>query len=448
VLLAVTLSDQDSIRSDEPAPPGGRKKRGFAVQKSVHRIFGRTRATMLGAALLSGAALPAAGLWAGSALALPINPVCTTTTLGLTTCTFSSTHAATTWPVPAGITHLTVIAEGGSGANADAATTWHFGGGTGGPGGDYKATLTNIPAGTALSIFPGSAGNGSHGGTDVGSGGGNSTTDTYGYGGGGGGATTVTIAHHTTHNLLVVAGGGGGAGGENQSAIVLSNGGNGGGSGGVNGVDGTPAAPYFTNGGGGKTIPLGTGGTAGAHLSCTKAASPGTLLDGGNSNNVACTFAGGGGGDGYYGGGGSDSGAGAGGGSAYPAGVNTVRGITVTPDTSEHATHTGDGKVIITFQKVPTRIRPNIFFNNHQTFTVTGTLTSFGSPVAGQLVRVSTGPLHLHSCITGSNGVAHCVLTYAESIAIRNNAGRYTVTFPGSNGYLPSSASGQAIIHP
>ncbi len=97
---------------------------------------------------------------------------------------------------------------------------------------------------------------------------------------------------------------------------------------------------------------------------------------------------------------------------------------------------------------VPTHIRPNIFFNYQQTFTVTGTLTTSHHPVAGHLVRVSTGRLPLCSVTTNSQGVAKCVLTYAESIAIRNNAGRYTVTFPGSPSYLASSANGQAIIYP
>ncbi len=415
------------------------------MQESVHRIFGRTRATMLGVALLSGAALPAAGLWAGSASALP-NPNCVTT--GITvTCTFSYTGAATTWPVPAGITHLTLVAAGGSGANAK--STWTYGGGTGGRGGEYRAALTGIPVGTVLSIFPGGAGNGTTGGKDAAGGGGNGTTDltpllNVDKSGGGGGATSVSITSYSLSHLLVMAGGGGGAGAENQSAILLSNGGSGGGSGGVNGADGIPSTPG-TYGRGGVSSP---GGLNGGFLGCTTSAVSGSQVAGGNSNSGICVFAGGGGGSGYWGGGGSASGAGAGGGSAFPAGVNTVSGITVTPDTTEHATHTGNGTVTITYQKVPTHIRPNIFFNYHQTFTVTGTLDSFGGPVAHQPVIVSTGYQYLDTCFTDSHGVAECVLTYAESVAIRQNAGRYTVSFPGSSGYLPSSANGQAIIHP
>jgi len=178
------------------------------VQEPVHRIFGRTRATVLGVALLSGAALPAAGLWPASASLIGLTGC--PTSAGITTCTFSYTGSATSWTVPAGITHLTVGADGGSGASAT--TTWRFGGGTGGNGGEYRAALTGIPAGTVLSIFPGGAGNGTVGGLDAGSGGGSSTTDFNGNsGGGGGGASTVAVGG----DQLVVAGGGGGAGAEN-----------------------------------------------------------------------------------------------------------------------------------------------------------------------------------------------------------------------------------------
>jgi hypothetical protein len=97
----------------------------------------------------------------------------------------------------------------------------------------------------------------------------------------------------------------------------------------------------------------------------------------------------------------------------------------------------------------PTHIRPAIYFNILQTFTVTGTLYSFRGPVSGQHLFFSTGRISLcRPAITNSHGVASCVLSYAASVAIRQNSGRYTVSFPGSDDYLPSSATGQAIIHP
>ena len=104
------------------------------MPRKVQRVLGRTRAIALsaalmsGAALVSGVALPGAGLWAGTASALP-GPSCSSDS-GRTTCTFSYTGAATDWAVPAGVTALYVVANGGSGARAR--TTDPRGGGTGG----------------------------------------------------------------------------------------------------------------------------------------------------------------------------------------------------------------------------------------------------------------------------------------------------------------------------
>jgi hypothetical protein len=399
---------------------------------------------VLGAALLSGAALPAAGLWAGSASALP-NPNCVTVA-GLSTCTFSYTGGAIGWPVPAGITRVTVVADGASGASA--VSTFFSGGGTGGKGGEYRATLTGIPSGTTLSVFPGGMGTGITGGVNAGPGhGGNSSTDTvvhHDSGGGGGGATTVAISPFTVGHVLVAAGGGGGAGAENTSASDPANGGNGGGSGHVNGVGGFPAAASGRGLGGTTTAGGGGGGNSG----CTDPAVNGAQLDGGNSNRVDCTFVGGGGGSGYFGGGGSSIGAGAGGGSGFPATPAIVAGIHIFPDVTDHATHSGNGRVTISYRRIPTHITPDIFFNFQQTFTVVGALDSFFGPVAGQPLSFSTGFTHLCTAITNNHGVASCVLSYAKSVAIRQNSGRYTISFAGSPGYLPSIAFGQAIIFP
>lgn len=101
---------------------------------------------------------------------------------------------------------------------------------------------------------------------------------------------------------------------------------------------------------------------------------------------------------------------------------------------------------VLSCEPIPTHIRPDIYFNLRQTFTVVATLDSFRIRIAGQPVNVSTGRLHLCTATTDRHGVATCVLTYAESVAIRQNSGRYTVSFRGGDGYLPSSANGQAII--
>lgn len=413
------------------------------MPRSVHRILGRTRTTALTAALLSGAALPAAGLWAGSATALP-NPNCVTVA-GLTTCTFSYTGTALSWPVPAGISHVTVVADGASGASA--VSTFFTGGGAGGQGGEYRATLTGIPSGTTLSVFPGGTGNGIAGGANAGPGsGGRSSTDTVinsNSGGGGGGATTIALSPFSVGSVLVAAGGGGGAGAENQT-LGPANGGSGGGSGHVNGMAGFPAAASGRGIGGTPTA----GGANGGNSGCTDSAVNGAQLKGGNSNSVACAFVGGGGGSGYFGGGGSSIGAGAGGGSAFPATRATVGGIHIFPDATDHATHSGNGRVMISYRRVPTHITPDAFFNFQQTFTVAGTLHSLGRPVTGRPLSFSTGRTHLCTAITNNHGVASCVLSYAKSIAIRQNSGRYTVGFAGTPGYLPSIAFGQAIIFP
>ena len=410
------------------------------MQKSVHRIFGRTRATVLSAALLSGAALPAAGLWAGTASALP-NPSCVTT--GITvTCTFSSTGSAISWPVPAGITHVTVTADGASGASAT--SSFITGGGAGGRGGEYRATLTGIPGGSTLSVFPGGAASGVTGGINAVGHGGNGHADPHGNSGGGGGASTVAISPFSTGHLLVVAGGGGGGAAENQSVLIRANGGTGGGSGGVNGHDGNPVSASG-RGRGGTTV---TGGANGGSTGCTVSATNGALLLGGNSNSGICAFAGGGGGSGHFGGGGSSVGAGAGGGSAFPGFATTVGGIHVVPDTTDLATHLGNGVVTISYRKVPTHLTAYIAFNFLQTFTVSGRLDSFFTPVAGQPLIFRTGNTFLCVAFTNSHGIGSCVLSYYKSVAIRQNAGRFTVFFPGSAGYLPSLAFGQAIIHP
>ena len=515
------------------------------MHRSVHRIFGRTRATVIGAALLSGAALPAAGLWAGTASAAP---TCTASGV-VTTCTFAYTGGSTNFQVPVGIHTLNVVADGGAGANAVSS----YPGGTRGHGGEYKATLTGVTPGSVLSIFPGGAATGKTGGTNANGHGGNGSTDPNGTSGGGGGASTIALSPFSVGNVLVAAGGGGGAGAENLTVLTPADGGAGGGSGNLaTGVDGHPGFPNAFRGRGGTPS---AGGGNGGMLGCTVSAVSGSHLAGGNGNSGTCTFAGGAGGGGYFGGGGAAALSGGGGGGAYPIapGVTVIHGVTITPDTTDHNTHTGNGVVTISYTGHPpttttlssshdpsffgqpvtftavvapldggvfdglgtvafkdglltipgcsastlhhiagswrafcttstlpvgadsiiatysgdahwagsvsnrviqlvlrahTHLTPNIIFNFHQTFTVFGTLDSFGHPVAGQLLTFSTGPFTLCHAFTNFRGIASCVLSYNQSVLIRQQAGRYRVSYAGSPGYYPSIAFGQAIIHP
>jgi Bacterial Ig-like domain (group 3) len=513
------------------------------VHRSVHRIFGRTRATVIGAALLSGAALPAAGLWAGTASAAPI----CSETAGVTTCTFAYTGHATSFQVPVGVTALTVVADGGAGANG--VTSSILGAGAGGKGGEYKATLTGVTSGSVLSIFPGGAATGKTGGINQSGHGGNGSPDTNGTSGGGGGASTVALSPFSVGNVLVAAGGGGGGGALNP--LLHADGGNGGGSGnGATGDDGHPILGAFGHGG----TPL-VGGASGGTLGCTVSAVGGSQFAGGNSNSGTCTVAGGAGGGGYFGGGGAAALGGGGGGGARPAapGVTVIHGITITPDTTDHNTNTGNGVVSISYtghpptttflssshdpsffgqpvtftatvapldggvfdghgtvafkdgtftipgcsavtlhhvfgtwrafctsstlhvgpnfitatysgdthwagsfsntviqlvRRAPTHLSAAIAFNIHQTFTVSGKLTSFFTPVAGEPLIFTTGHTFLCATHTDSHGIGTCVLSYYKSVAIRQNAGRFTVFFPGTSGYFPSHASGQGIISP
>ena len=78
-----------------------------------------------------------------------------------------------------------------------------------------------------------------------------------------------------------------------------------------------------------------------------------------------------------------------GGGSAFPAGVTTVDGIRVTPP-ADADTHSGDGVVTITYQRVPTHLTAYIAFNIHQTFTVSGRLDGPAGP--SRVSRCSSRP--------------------------------------------------------
>ena len=132
----------------------------------------------------------------------------------------------------------------------------------------------------------------------------------------------------------------------------------------------------------------------------------------------------------------------------------TTRSLPVGAD-SITAVYTGDtayagstGTLTQTIRRAPTHLTPDLAFNYRQTFTVYGTLDSLGAPVSGQRLTFSTGPARLCSATTNGRGVASCVLSYAKSVAIRQNSGRYTVHFTGTSGYYPSAAIGQAIILP
>ncbi|MFY9888711.1 MAG: hypothetical protein WAK71_10415, partial [Streptosporangiaceae bacterium] len=137
----------------------------------------RTRVAIAGAAVLGGAVLPAAGLGATSAFAGPSCPV----SAGTVTCTYNTPGAAT-FAVPAGVTSLTVTADGASGAD-----TGMYDGGL---GGEAQATLTGAGlTGSALDVYIGMSGSLGGGGANSGGNGGAGLAA----GGGGGSGSTVSV---------------------------------------------------------------------------------------------------------------------------------------------------------------------------------------------------------------------------------------------------------------
>ncbi|MGH8047648.1 MAG: glycine-rich protein, partial [Chthoniobacterales bacterium] len=168
-----------------------------------------------------------------------------------TTQTFSYTGGAQSWPVPAGVTAVTVTASGAQGGLTNNGVTGH----SGGLGGITTATFT-VSAGETLAIYVGQAGTPRNqvaaGGTGGFNGGGTGGTAASFGGGGGGGASDVRQGGSGIGNRVVIAGGGGGAGGNGHGG----NGANGGGTTGQTGGSGDIA----TGGGGGTQIAGGAGG--------------------------------------------------------------------------------------------------------------------------------------------------------------------------------------------
>jgi hypothetical protein len=328
--------------------------RTFTTRRPAAR---RRGLALLASAALTGAIVPAAGLLAGTAQALPNPNPCGTGTYSATasvvTCTFAYTGSFVSWTVPSLISTLTVVADGAKG-----------GGTGGGLGGEYTATLTGYSSGTALTIFPGGAGTVTAGGLNNAGAGGAGGGLLINASGGGGGASSVLVGSRA----LVVAGGGGGSG-----AVLGGSGGNGAGSWGTGnagqggfGSDIGTGEPGFAGGTGPSD---GDGGSP--VTGCTGAAvygSVGTRWNGGaggGGTGINCPYFGGGGGGGYTGGGGGGAGVifigggggGGGGGGSYPnysSGAKTISGITVTPALDTNTYAGPNGQVTISYNLLST----------------------------------------------------------------------------------------------
>jgi hypothetical protein len=100
----------------------------------------------------------------------------------------------------------------------------------------------------------------------------------------------------------------------------------------------------------------------------------------------------------------------------------------------------------ITLTAAPTSLfarPPLVFFEPFPRFDdqiAQATLTSSGSPLAGQTISFSDGSTALCSAVTDSEGIAWCrVPLQDELLLIRDN--QYTATFAGSTLYSGSSAT-------
>lgn len=263
--------------------------------------------------------------------------------------TFNFTGAVQTFTIPAGVSSLTVVANG-----AEAG---------GGKGGRVTAVLGVQPRyDWVLSIYVGGQ---------------------YGYNGGGtgahsgGGATDIRINGTALADRVVVAGGGGGAGTLSQ----FTGDGRGGAGGNTTGADGTDEGSASGGLGGGASA--GGAGGAGPNGDGGK----GAAGIGGNGHGPRSTAGGGGGG--YYGGGGggeyflsatqSRGGGGGGGGSSYTNTPFLVFGINVV---HVQDVQTGNGSLTLSWQVnplgAPTSLRrvigyPYTSTNVHLQWTVNST---------------------------------------------------------------------------
>jgi hypothetical protein len=256
---------------------------------------------------------------------------------------FSSTGEEQTFRVPAGVTSIHVVATGGQG-----------GAGTGNsrsPG--FGATATGDLQVSPLQLLfvevggNGGAATGSTGGTGGFNGGaaGGSSGDTGGPGGGGGGgASDVRLVQRSVGNTLesrlITAGGGGGVGGGAEGGPGGSGATSGIGEGGTTGGPGAHSAPGVGGTGATTSAPGGNGSLGNGGVGANAA---NLVLGGGGGGGGGGVFGGGGGGNG--GGGGENGGGGGAGSSAFGS---SIKGTSITKDTS------GVPSITITYTLPPT----------------------------------------------------------------------------------------------
>jgi len=398
----------------------------------------------------------------GPAPSLPENCMVAT---GTATCSFGFAGSPQAFVVPAGISSITVAADGAQGGAASSGVTG-VPGAAGGDGGVQTGTLT-VNGGDTLEVYVG--GQGGDDGNEVGGynggGGGTRTAIDGTVAGGGGGGSDVRTSPFTLTNRVVVAGGGGGGGGSGGNAAVFGGEGSnvGGPPGGAGGAGAASAA------GGNASVPpdwMSSGG-AGGGSGGTSAGSPGgagtagslngdagnvgtsggigSLAQGGSGGTGALEYMGddgpggdgGGGGGGYYGGGGGGGGVsddtvtngtgggGGGGGSSY------VLPGAASP-TSTSGVQTGNGEVAISFAVTAPQITSaaSSTFRPDQADRVTVTAT--GAPTS---VLSETGALPAGVTFT-ANGDGSATISGTPTAG---ETGNYQLSVTAANGVAPDA---------
>ncbi|MGW2207733.1 PxKF domain-containing protein, partial [Streptomyces sp. NPDC001774] len=252
--------------------------------------------------------------------------------------TFSFTGAVQQWEVPAGVTSITVEADGGQGGE------------NGGLGAHVVSVLAVTP-GQELDIYVGGAADGEAGGFN---GGGAGREHPSGISGGGGGASDIRPSGGGAADRLVVAAGGGGSSGAYPSPAA-------GGAAGAAGADGADSPPVTGGQGGepGTATAGGAGGTGGTGGPVQNNGSDGSLAAGGTGGLLTALAltghnGGGGGGAGLYGGGGGGAGASNFTGGDVTGGGGGGGGSSLDPDggAAPTAAPAGNGQVTITYEAV------------------------------------------------------------------------------------------------
>ncbi|WP_147301863.1 Ig-like domain-containing protein [Microbacterium sp. AG157] len=394
--------------------------------------------------------MTAAITFAGATTAEAVNTSCDS---GLCRAVFVYSGLPESWEVPAGVTSITAVVEGGSGGHAMNDGTF-FGGshGAGGLGGTVRATLPVQP-GDELALVVGGAGQdgvsdantyapGGYGGG--GFAGKRSASSTYASGGGGGGSFLFSDAGA----LLIAAGGGGGASIAGGTPVPGGAGGTTGDGSSGHGPDGTGSYAYS---GGGATAsgpgPGGTGSVEGAPGSSYHTSSTAFALGGSGANNSGSSAryagGGGGGGGGYFagGGGGTDGGeteddnAGAGGGgSGFVA-------ATATNATALDGNF-GNGKIVITYDDPSYATTLELKASDKPNDATATTLTAVISPAtAAGTVTFKEGDTVLGST-TFTDGTATLLRNFA--------VGSHTVTasYSGDSSHSPSTTSTTFTVVP